>query len=374
MKKFWTMNKSETQMNSAEVLIYGTIGSSWWEESVSASQFAKDLKALGNDIDEITVRINSTGGSVYDGLSIRSQLRSHKAVVTVIVDGLAASIASIIAMGADKIIMAKGSNMMIHNPMASAFGEAKDLRNTADFLDKIRESLVSVYEDKTGLSSEELIDLLDAETWMSAEEAVEKGFADEVEGQLEVSAKMAGTIAVFNGIPMDVSNYTNIPDRLLNMAPPSIPMKPKPVANIKPVAQTKPIQQEDEQEMNLEQLKNEHPDLYQQIVNEAINQGVEQERNRFKAIDEIAMPGYEDIVNIAKYETGESAELVAMMMIKQDKALAGNHLANAQIDAADLTNVGGTGAPQNLETEAEQAKNQAKRMAEFVNSKRKGRR
>ena len=374
MNKFWTMNKSETQTNSAEIMIYGTIGSSWWEESVSASQFNKDLKALGNDIDEITVRINSTGGSVYDGLSIRSQLKSHKAEVTVIVDGLAASIASIIAMGADKIIMAKGSNMMIHNPMASAFGEAKDLRNTADFLDKIRESLVSVYADKTDLSSDELIDLLDAETWMSAEEAVENGFADEVEGQLEVTAKMAGTIAVFNGIPMDVSNYVNVPERLLNMAPPYIPMKPKPIAQSKPVAQTKPIQQEEEKEMNLEQLKNEYPDLYQQIVNEALNQGVEQERNRFKAIDEIAMPGYEDIVNKAKYETGESAELVAMMMIKQDKALAGNHLANTQIDAADLTNVGGTGAPQNLETEAEQATNQAQRMANFINSKRKGRR
>lgn len=374
MNKFWTMNKSETQTNSAEIMIYGTIGSSWWEESVSASQFNKDLKALGNDIDEITVRINSTGGSVYDGLSIRSQLKSHKAEVTVIVDGLAASIASIIAMGADKIIMAKGSNMMIHNPMASAFGEAKDLRNTADFLDKIRESLVSVYADKTGLSSDELIDLLDAETWMSAEEAVENGFADEVEGQLEVTAKMAGTLAVFNGIPMDVSNYVNVPERLLNMAPPSIPMKPKIIAQSKPVAQTKPIQQEEEKEMNLEQLKNEYPDLYQQIVNEALNQGVEQERNRFKAIDEIAMPGYEDIINKAKYESGESAELVAMMMIKQDKALAGNHLANTQIDAADLTNVGGTGAPQNLETEAEQASNQAQRMANFVNTRRKGRR
>lgn len=374
MNKFWTMNKDETKTNSAEIMIYGTIGSSWWEESVSASQFNKDLKALGNDIDEITVRINSTGGSVYDGLSIRSQLKSHKAVVTVIVDGLAASIASIIAMGADKIIMSKGSNMMIHNPMASAFGEAKDLRNTADFLDRIRESLVSVYADKTGLSSDELFDLLDAETWMSAEEAVENGFADEVEGQLEVTAKMAGTIAVFNGIPMDVSNYVNVPERLLNMAPPSIPMKPKPIAQSKPVAQTKPIQQEEEKEMNLEQLKNEYPDLYQQIVNEALNQGVEQERNRFKAIDEIAMPGYEDIINKAKYESGESAELVAMMMIKQDKALAGNHLANTQIDAADLTNVGGTGAPQNLETEAEQAINQAQRMANFINSKRKGRR
>lgn len=364
MNKFWTMNQSETKTNSAEIMIYGTIGSSWWDESVSAAQFGRDLKALGNDIDEITVRINSTGGSVYDGLSIRSQLKSHKAVVTVIVDGLAASIASIIAMGADKIIMAKGSNMMIHNPMASAFGEAKDLRDTADFLDKIRDSLVSVYEDKTGLSKDELVDLLDAETWMSAEEAVENGFADEVEGQLEVTAKMAGTIAVFNGISMDVSNYNNIPERLLNMAPPSISFKPK------PIAQTKPIQQGERNKMNLEQLKNDYPELYQQIVNEAINQGAEQERNRFKAIDEIAMPGYEDIINKAKYESGDSAEIVAMMMIKQDKALAGNHLANTAKDAQQINNVGGSAAPQKHETEEQEIANFASGLAGVMNQLR----
>jgi ATP-dependent Clp protease, protease subunit len=361
------MNKNETKTNSAEIFIYGTIGSSWWEDSVSASQFGRDLKALGNEIEEIELHINSNGGSVFDGLAIRALLRNHKATVTAYIDGLAASIASIIAMGADKIIMAKGSQMMIHNPMASAFGEAKDLRDTADFLDKIRDSLVSVYEDKTGKAKEDLIALLDKEHWMSAEEAVEDGFADEVEGQKEISAQMAGTIAVFNGVSLDVSNYRNVPDRLLSMAPPSIPINKKTVEN-------NTNKQGEEKVMDLETLKNEYPELYKQVVNEAISQGVEQERNRFKAIDELSMPGYEEIINKAKYETGESAEVVAMLMIKQDKALAKNYLVNTQNDAAQAIDVGGSEAPQNHVTEVEQGKIQAKRMADFINKSRKGRR
>ncbi|WP_445506708.1 head maturation protease, ClpP-related [Niallia sp. 03190] len=362
MGKFWTMNKSETKKNSAEIFIYGSIGSSWWEESVSASQFGRDLKALGDDIEDITVRINSTGGSVYDGLAIRSLLKNHAAKVTAIVDGLAASIASIIAMGADVIIMAKGSNMMIHNPLASAFGEAKDLRDMADFLDMIRDSLVTVYEAKTGKTKDELIDLLDAETWMSADEAVEMGFADEVEDQMEVTASMAGTIAIFNGVSMDVSKFTNIPDRLLAMAPPSI--------KIKPNNNSAKNQTEEDEQLDLNKLKNDYPDLYQQIVNEAKNQGVEAERNRFKAIDEIAMPGYEEIINKAKYETGDSAELVAMQMIRQDKALAGNHLTQTQADAQNLTEVGGAQAPQNTETDKEKEKNMASGLAALINKKR----
>ncbi|MEI2466648.1 head maturation protease, ClpP-related [Niallia taxi] len=365
MKKFWTMNKSTTT-NSAEIFIYGSIGSSWWEESISASQFGRDLKALGNDLDDITVRINSTGGSVYDGLAIRSLLRNHKASITAIVDGLAASIASIIAMGADKVVMAKGSNMMIHNPMASAFGEAKDLRDTADFLDKIRDSLVSVYEDKTGKTKDELIDLLDVETWMSAEEAVEMGFADEVEGEIEVKASMAGTVAVFNGVSMDVSKFTNIPDRLLNMAPPSLAGK----QNHKPKTNIPSNHQEEDKNMDLNKLKNDYPELYQQVVNEGINQGVTQERDRFKAIDEIAMPGYEDIIDKAKYESGVTAELVAMQMIKQDKALAGNHLANAAKDAELINKVGGSASPQQHETEEQEITNFANGLAGVMNSMR----
>lgn len=353
------MNKVETT-NSAEINIYGSIGSSWWDESVSASQFSKDLKELGNDIEEITVRINSTGGSVYDGLAIRSLLKNHKASVTVMVDGLAASIASIIAMSGDKIVMAKGSMMMIHNPLSGGWGEAKDLREIADFLDKIRDSLVSVYASRTGKTTEELIELLDAETWMSAEEAVEMGFADQVEDEVTVSAGIAGTIAVVNGVSMDLSKFVNPPDLKAFKVP---QLEPK-VLNVKKEPEA------EDQKMDLEKLKNEYPELYKVIKNEGRDEGIQSERDRMKAIDELIMPGYEEIFNKAKYETGVSAEFVAMEMIKADKQRASNHLNNIQKDAEPLNNLKGGSAPQGLETEEEQIANFAKGLAEAANKKR----
>ncbi|MCT2347130.1 Clp protease ClpP [Niallia taxi] len=379
MNKYWTMNISETQTNSAEIFIYGTIGSSWWEESVSASQFAKDLKALGNDIENITVHINSTGGSVYDGLAIRSLLLNHKAYVTAIVEGLAASIASVIITGADEIIVSLGSNIMIHNPLMSAFGEAKDLRDTADFLDKIRDSLVDVYVKKTGLERDELISMLDAETWMSAEEAVEKGFADKVEDSLEVTAKMAGTVAVFNGISMDFSKFTNIPERLLEMPPPSLTNKTvqktvqQPKNKINSTQEGKP--------MDLAQLKNEYPDLYNQIVNEGVNQ----ERTRIQTIDNLAViPGFEEeikneILNKAKYETGVTAEQASLEVnqwisnnfekIVENKAKA-DFIKNSTLDANPLNNIGGAPAPQNHDNPQEELSKYASGLAGIMNKKR----
>lgn len=360
MKKFWTMNQSEEKMNSAEITIYGSIGSSWWDEAVSASQFSKDLKELGNDINEITVRINSTGGSVYDGLAIRSLLKNHKAYVTVMVDGLAASIASIIAMAADKLIMAKGSMMMIHNPLSGGWGEAKDLREIADFLDKIRDSLVSVYAARTGKTSEELIELLDAETWMSAEEAVEMGFADEVEDDIQVTAGIAGTIAVVNGVSMDISKYTNIPD-LQAFKVPKIPTSNNRIT-------TKPGQEENR--MDLETIKNDYPELYNQIKNEGKDEGIQSERDRLKAIDDLSMVGYEDIINKAKYESGITAEFVALEIVKADKQRSANYLNNVHQDAQPLNQIEGAAAPQNLETEEQQYENVGLEIANIANAKR----
>jgi ATP-dependent Clp protease, protease subunit len=376
MNKYWTMNKSETQKNSAEIFIYGTIGTSWWEESVSASQFGRDLKALGNDIEHITVHINSTGGSVYDGLAIRSLLKNHKAYVTAIVEGLAASIASVIITGADKVIVALGSNIMIHNPLMSAYGEAKDLRDTADFLDKIRDSLVDVYVHKTGLERDELIAMLDAETWMSADEAVAKGFADEVEASMEATAKMAGTVAVFNGISMDMSKFTNIPERLLEMPPPNLATNKD---SQQPV--NKVIPKQEDEKMDLNKLKNDFPEVYKQVVNE----GITLERTRIQSIDNLAIiPGFEDeikkeILNKAKYETGVTAEQASIEVnqwisnnfdrIVENKA-KDEFITNVQLDANSLNDIGGAAAPQNTDTPQEERKAFASGLAGLMNKKR----
>jgi ATP-dependent Clp endopeptidase proteolytic subunit ClpP len=213
--KFWNLKKTG---KSAEMTLYGPISeSSWWGDEVTPKQFADDLAAVG-EVDEIKVRINSGGGDVFAGVAIHNMLKRHSASVTVFVDGIAASIASIIAMAGDKIVMPKGSMMMIHNPWTYTYGDANELRKMAETLDQIRDSLVSIYEDKTGMKAEEIVALLDATTWFSASEAVENGFATEVE-QSVIAASIRDGQAVINGIKIDWSKFMNAPQLPVYDAP-----------------------------------------------------------------------------------------------------------------------------------------------------------
>lgn len=170
----------------AEVLIYDTIGAGWLG-GISAQDFAKDIKALG-DVEEINVRINSEGGNVFDGVTIYNTLVSHKARITVDIDGLAASIASIIAMAGDTVRIAENAMFMIHDPWIVAAGNSADLREQADLLDKVRDQLVLTYKNRSNADEKTIGDLMTAETWMTAQEAFDYGFVDEVTGALKIAA------------------------------------------------------------------------------------------------------------------------------------------------------------------------------------------
>ncbi|MDB5053141.1 MAG: hypothetical protein JWM44_1191 [Bacilli bacterium] len=211
MSKFWKMSKKAD--NSAELILYGEIADqeSWWGDTVTPKQMLDELKALG-EVTEITVRINSGGGDVFAGVAIHSMLKRHKAKIIVYVDGIAASIASIIAMAGDEIIMPSGAMLMIHNPWSWQVGEAKDFRKMADTLDTIRDSMIPIYAEKTGLSDEEIIVLLDAETWLTAAEAVAQGFATQIEDTQKVAASIRGKKAIVNGLEMDLSKFLNMPN------------------------------------------------------------------------------------------------------------------------------------------------------------------
>lgn len=304
--------------NSGEIIIYGDISDmSWWGDEITPKQFSEDLTALG-DVSEIQVRINSNGGDVFAGMAIHSMLRRHSATVTVMVDGLAASIASIIAMSGDKVIMPKGTMMMIHNPWSSVWGgDAATFRETADLLDKIRDSLVDVYHAKSGLDVEEIKSLMDSETWLSADEAVSKGFADEVEGAIPVVANAASRMAFFNGISFDMSPYRNAPVLPEKPSSPEVPAAPKNEGAKKP--------------MTLEELKNQHPELYAT----AVADGVGQERSRMQALDGLVRPGAEVIINKARYETGASAAETALEILATDKRTRAKHLTDLRNDVAD---------------------------------------
>ena len=170
-----------------EIWLYDQIGESFWGEGISAKVFQKELSSLGK-VDLINLRINSPGGDVFDGLAIYNQLQAHPARVVVDVDGLAASIASVIAMAGDEINMASNAMMMIHNPHGMAVGDAGEMQRVAALLTQVKGSLSDTYAARTGLDRSRLDALMDDETWMSADTAVQQGFADRVSAPQQVSA------------------------------------------------------------------------------------------------------------------------------------------------------------------------------------------
>lgn len=184
---------------SAEVYIYGDIGDSWYEDSVTAASFVKEIAAL--DVDALNVRINSYGGSVTDGLAIYNALRRHKATVTVTVDGIAASIASLIAMAGDSVVIAENGMMMLHAPWGGCYGNAPEMRAFADMLDKWADAMAQSYAAKTGRPLDDMRALLTdgVDHWYSAAEALDQKLVDDVVSSIPVAAAF------------DLSRYHSIP-------------------------------------------------------------------------------------------------------------------------------------------------------------------
>lgn len=191
MTKKWydIQNKAD---NSADVYIFDEIGT----YGVTAQEFITDIKDLKNT--PINLRINSLGGDVFDGMAMYNVIKRREAKTTVYIEGIAASIATIIALGADEVVMAENSLFMIHNAWGGSMGEAKDMRKTADTLDKITGELTDIYIKKTGLPYDSLAEMMDEETWLNAQEAFNYGFIDTISDSIKVAAKY------------DVSKFKNI--------------------------------------------------------------------------------------------------------------------------------------------------------------------
>ena len=169
-----------------ELIIYGDIGESMWGDSVTASSVKNMLDRM--DQGDLTVRINSPGGSVFDGFAIYNMIRQRDGKTTVYVDGLAASAASVIAMAGDDVVMGQASMLMIHDPYTMSVGGSEDMRKTADMLDKIKESIVAAYESRSEQGAEIISEMMTDETWFTADESVSMGFANRVEaGKATVS-------------------------------------------------------------------------------------------------------------------------------------------------------------------------------------------
>ncbi len=203
MDKYWKIqDKGET----AEILFYGDIGDSWEPDSITAKDFAKELKEIAPR--DVVLRINSPGGSVFEAHAIYNILKTYKGNVTAHIDGLCASAATVVACAAGKVIMPRNALFMIHDPACFSMDalKADDCRKTADMLDKIKDSILEIYIAKVnGKTSREAIsELMGNETWMTAEEAETAGFIDEID-DYGIDAKDENGCAVINGVSMRVS-------------------------------------------------------------------------------------------------------------------------------------------------------------------------
>jgi len=171
----------------AEILIYADIGG-WF--GISSFEFIQELNNLGA-VNHVDLRVSSEGGSVIEAIDIYNAIRRHSATWHAHIDGLAASAASWLILATDKVIMAENAHMMIHRAATPAFGTADDLRKTADLIEDIEQtSMVNAYKAKTGLDNATIMDMLNAETWMTATKALELGFVDEVDETLQMAASL----------------------------------------------------------------------------------------------------------------------------------------------------------------------------------------
>lgn len=233
MYKILNLNSSD----GTEILLYSLI-----EGGLTAGKLIKSLQASQSD--SITLRINSDGGEVFDAIALYNYLKDKN--VHVVIDGICASAASIVAMSGKTITMKQGSMMMIHNPLTIAVGESEDLRAQADILDKITESIVSIYQSRTNMEHDDLVSLMASESWMNEHEALANGFADEVETAPELPAADSA-----------------------------------------------------------EQAK-------------TYEDGVKAERERIRALDELYTPGRAHVINQAKYQTGRTAQEIALDLLKAE--------------------------------------------------------
>lgn len=196
MKKNWYSITASTGRQQAKVAIYDEIGS----YGVSSTAFYNELVVATGKSGPVAVHINSPGGNIYDGIAIYNMLKAHPGRVTVRIDGLAASMASIVAMAGDEIVIPENAMIMIHNPSGLAAGGADDMRDYADLLDKWRDSMVAIYAERTKLPESVIVQAMQETTWYNGREAVEMGFAD----RLAESVRLAACA--------DLGSYAYIPD------------------------------------------------------------------------------------------------------------------------------------------------------------------
>lgn len=329
------------------------------------------VEANGEDLE---IEINSGGGDVYAGSEIYTALKDYKGKKTVKIVGRAASAASVIAMAGDTVKISPTAQIMIHNVSSYAEGDYRDMEHQAEVLKNYNKSIANAYILKTGMKQQELLSLMDKETWLNAQRAKEYGFADEVmfddDNQLVASVNnIMLPPEVINKIRNSVKSNGKeeiIPQSsgLINKQEPA---KPQPVINQKEDDGTVEIK-------NTDELRQHFPDLCNQLEAAAREEGATGERQRIKAIDEIGQTVAPELANKAKYDEPMTAERLAFEALKNDSVKGRQYLENAAADnnASGANSV--TGQPQmqqsSKEKDAEEREAASNAIAEFATKRR----
>lgn len=348
--KPYVINKAEDG-KSASVNLYGEIVESvptdWWTGEkidglfIELKGFLKDMETL-SDMDEVSFYINSVGGDVHAGISIFNKIRSLKGHTTTIVDGLAASAAAIVAQAGDERKVSIGSQTMIHCASAGLIGyyNRENLKEVMNTLKSADYSIAEILADRTDREQDDIIKMMNKTTWMTAEEAVQEGFADEVINKSEPVVNRVGDSMTYivNGIPF------NFRDRTL----PTFKTVGKVAENAilsgsEPVNIDNPSHEKEENYMDINELKAKYPDLVNEIMEEArataqtekddavknaVEEAVKSERERMKEIDSIAQTIGADLVADAKYEHPVDAKELAFKAMQSQQAKGAEYLKN----------------------------------------------
>ena len=334
--KFWNVMKNDEE-KSAELILYGSIGSDEYWDDISDKAFKQDIENLG-DVENIILHINSPGGSVFSAVAIANTLKNHKAKITANIDGLAASAATIITSACDTVKMPKNALFMVHNPITFAYGNNQDMQKTLEMLNKVKNSIIETYLNKAKTDKETLSELMDNETWMSAEEAKEYGFIDEILDE-NVEKEVIENKLIINNMAFDISRFKNFKEkkiqepRVINISVNSTENPEEIADKFRDILNSTENQKNKGGNMTLEELKNKFPELYNQIFNEGKEAGITKERERMREIDNLDVSNYSELVENAKYNEPVEASVLAVNILNKQKEERIQKLQNIKNDS-----------------------------------------
>ena len=336
-KHFWKFINSAEDGKPPELILEGDISSTtWWGDEVTPRQFTEELNALGN-VPEIVVRINSGGGDVFAANAIYTRLKDNAATITVKIDGWAGSAATIIAMAGDVIEIPGNGVFMVHDPKMGARGyfSAEDFKKAAEELKVIKQAIVNGYALKTKKDPEEIAAIMAAETWYDGKQAVDAGFCDRLMFEdAQTTVENMGKVVV-NSVSMDLERFPNLSVSLLNRLTASASGGFTNTKNQIEQKRSEEVMDGIKDIKTPEGLRAAFSDLVKQIEDAATAAATAAERKRIQDIEGVALAGFENIVNAAKFEKPVSAGDVATQIVAAQKKQSADYIAARNDDAQD---------------------------------------